>query len=205
MLKPNCSRPISSAGEPHLRRADQAAGVVDQAHGLERRGAIAATPPDVQPLQELGRGAEQRGGRSALHSGDHSGDRQAQATTTRLRDRCKVAIQTNNVETDERGYIYMVDRANTGLHILELTGAGARHRRHCSEAQRCARWPVIAFMVLMAPRWVFRRRGLLKGARRASDAQEWRVAGDRLAVFPRDGWPVGRAFRCSIERRGAAR
>jgi hypothetical protein len=32
------------------------------------------------------------------------------------------AIQTNNVEVDERGYIYIVDRANTGLHILELTG-----------------------------------------------------------------------------------
>jgi hypothetical protein len=38
------------------------------------------------------------------------------------KDRCKVAIQTNNVEIDERGYIYAVDRANTGLHILELTG-----------------------------------------------------------------------------------
>ena len=37
-------------------------------------------------------------------------------------ERCKVAIQTNNVETDDRGYIYIVDRANTGLHILELTG-----------------------------------------------------------------------------------
>jgi hypothetical protein len=37
-------------------------------------------------------------------------------------DSCKVAIQTNNVETDDRGYIYIVDRANTGLHILELTG-----------------------------------------------------------------------------------
>jgi hypothetical protein len=37
-------------------------------------------------------------------------------------DRCKVAIQSNNVETDERGYIYVVDRANTGLHILEVTG-----------------------------------------------------------------------------------
>ena len=36
--------------------------------------------------------------------------------------RCKVAIQTNNVETDSRGYVYIVDRANTGLHILELTG-----------------------------------------------------------------------------------
>lgn len=38
-------------------------------------------------------------------------------------DRCKVAIQTNNVETDARGYIYIVDRANTALHILELDGA----------------------------------------------------------------------------------
>ena len=34
----------------------------------------------------------------------------------------KVAIQTNNVEVDDRGYIYIVDRANTGMHILELTG-----------------------------------------------------------------------------------
>ena len=37
--------------------------------------------------------------------------------------RCKVAIQTNNVEVDDRGYIYTADRANTGLHILEVTGA----------------------------------------------------------------------------------
>jgi hypothetical protein len=37
-------------------------------------------------------------------------------------ERCKVAIQTNNVEVDDRGYIYIVDRANTGLHILALTG-----------------------------------------------------------------------------------
>ncbi len=38
------------------------------------------------------------------------------------RDRCKRAIQTNNVETDARGYVYIVDRANTGVHILEVTG-----------------------------------------------------------------------------------
>jgi hypothetical protein len=37
--------------------------------------------------------------------------------------RCKRVIQTNNVEVDDRGYIYIVDRAHTGLHILELTGA----------------------------------------------------------------------------------
>lgn len=34
--------------------------------------------------------------------------------------RCKVAIQSNNLEVDDRGYIYVVDRANTGLHILEF-------------------------------------------------------------------------------------
>jgi hypothetical protein len=40
-------------------------------------------------------------------------------------------IQTNNVEVDERGYIYIVDRANTGLHILSLTGP----------ARAIANWP----------------------------------------------------------------
>lgn len=38
---------------------------------------------------------------------------------------CKTAIQTNNVEVDDRGFIYLVDRANTGLHIVELTGPAA--------------------------------------------------------------------------------
>ncbi len=37
--------------------------------------------------------------------------------------RCKIEIQSNNVEVDDRGFIYVVDRVNTGLHILELTGA----------------------------------------------------------------------------------
>ncbi len=37
-------------------------------------------------------------------------------------ERCKIVIQTNNVEVDDRGFIYLVDRANTGLHIVELTG-----------------------------------------------------------------------------------
>jgi hypothetical protein len=41
-------------------------------------------------------------------------------------ERCKVAIQSNNVEVDDRGYVYVVDRANTGMHILELTGAARR-------------------------------------------------------------------------------
>jgi hypothetical protein len=37
-------------------------------------------------------------------------------------ERCKTAIQSNNVDVDDRGYMYVVDRANTGMHILELTG-----------------------------------------------------------------------------------
>jgi hypothetical protein len=37
-------------------------------------------------------------------------------------EECFIAIQTNNVEVDERGLIYLFDRANTGLHIVELTG-----------------------------------------------------------------------------------
>ncbi len=38
-------------------------------------------------------------------------------------ERCDRAIQTNNVNLDDRGYFYALDRASTGLHILELTGA----------------------------------------------------------------------------------
>ena len=35
---------------------------------------------------------------------------------------CDTEIQTNNVDIDDRGYIYAVDRSSTGLHIVELTG-----------------------------------------------------------------------------------
>ena len=49
--------------------------------------------------------------------------------------KCKIAIQTNNVEVDDRGYIYAVDRANTGMHILTVTGA-AREAADFSKAQR---------------------------------------------------------------------
>ena len=47
---------------------------------------------------------------------------------------CKVAIETTDVEVDDRGYIYIVDRQNTGLHILELTGA-ARQVADFSKAE----------------------------------------------------------------------
>ena len=37
-------------------------------------------------------------------------------------EHCARVIQTNNVEVDDRGLVYIVDRANNGMHILELTG-----------------------------------------------------------------------------------
>ena len=39
---------------------------------------------------------------------------------------CVKVIQTNNVEVDDRGYVYIVDRADNGMHILELTGPARR-------------------------------------------------------------------------------
>ena len=47
-------------------------------------------------------------------------------TGTGADQKCKIAIQTNNVDVDDRGFIYIVDRANTGMHILDLTGAARR-------------------------------------------------------------------------------
>ncbi len=35
-------------------------------------------------------------------------------------------VATNNVEVDDRGYIYIVDRHGLGMHVLELTGAARR-------------------------------------------------------------------------------
>ncbi|MDP2241732.1 MAG: hypothetical protein Q8K18_16460 [Burkholderiales bacterium] len=35
-------------------------------------------------------------------------------------------VTTNNVEVDERGYIYIVDRHGGGMHILELSGAARK-------------------------------------------------------------------------------
>ena len=35
------------------------------------------------------------------------------------------AIHTNNVEVDDRGLIYIADRAGTGMHIIKLTGQAA--------------------------------------------------------------------------------
>ena len=39
---------------------------------------------------------------------------------------CRPATQTNNVEIDERGFIYSVDRAGSGMHILRLTEDGKK-------------------------------------------------------------------------------
>src|SRR5438477_7124485 len=54
-----------------------------------------------------------------------TGDPASGATDTRCgtyqgtANLCAQVIQTNNVATDDRGYVYIVDRANTGLHILK--------------------------------------------------------------------------------------
>ncbi|MEQ8192856.1 MAG: hypothetical protein RIB59_00060 [Rhodospirillales bacterium] len=41
------------------------------------------------------------------------------------RNGCRRVAQTNNVEIDGRGLIYLADRAGGGLHIVELTGKAA--------------------------------------------------------------------------------
>jgi hypothetical protein len=43
--------------------------------------------------------------------------------TGKTKPRLKKVIQTNDVDLDYRGLIYITDRAGTGLHILEHTGA----------------------------------------------------------------------------------
>ncbi len=103
-------------------------------------------------------------------------------------DRCKTAIQTNNVETDARGYIYIVDRANTGMHILELGGeartVAGLNRRTPDEAPHDR--PDIAR----------RRHGGRHGGARArvktnrpslSQDVPWRPI---AWPFPRDAWPA---------------
>ena len=39
---------------------------------------------------------------------------------------CVPVIQINNTEVDDRGYVYAVDRANSGLFVLEVTGEARR-------------------------------------------------------------------------------
>ena len=46
----------------------------------------------------------------------------AQCTEVDGVEHCDRVISTNNVNIDDRGYLYAVDRANAGLHVLELTG-----------------------------------------------------------------------------------
>ncbi|HLU77643.1 MAG TPA: hypothetical protein VKZ48_07060 [Burkholderiales bacterium] len=46
--------------------------------------------------------------------------------TTNGVETCKIAIQTNNLEIDDRGYVYAVDRANSGMHIVRLTREAER-------------------------------------------------------------------------------
>ena len=51
-----------------------------------------------------------------------NGNTQPSCVVVGGKPRCRIATVTNNVEVDDRGYIYMTDRARSGLHILEVTG-----------------------------------------------------------------------------------
>jgi len=42
----------------------------------------------------------------------------------------KNVIQTNDVDLDSRGLIYITDRAGAGLHILEFTGKVGKSDEH---------------------------------------------------------------------------
>jgi hypothetical protein len=44
------------------------------------------------------------------------------AGDSKITSECRKVIETNNVEVDDRGLIYIADRAGTGMHILRLTG-----------------------------------------------------------------------------------
>jgi hypothetical protein len=50
---------------------------------------------------------------------------------------CKIAVDTNNLDVDDRGYIYLVDAHDTGMHIVQLTGS-ARQLADFSKADGAA-------------------------------------------------------------------
>jgi hypothetical protein len=69
-------------------------------------------------------GKEQIGGRFGTHSSNETLRHQLQARALPLAlQHRRTPPWTNNVEVDDFDYIYIVDRANTAMHTLELTGA----------------------------------------------------------------------------------
>ncbi len=42
---------------------------------------------------------------------------------------CKRSYMTNNLEVDDRGYVYIVDRSGSGMDILKLTNSAAKSKR----------------------------------------------------------------------------
>ncbi len=48
--------------ESHLRSPDQPVGIIDQPHHPQRRGFAGAAPPDIDPVEQVDRIAEQGGG-----------------------------------------------------------------------------------------------------------------------------------------------
>ncbi|MBI4460221.1 MAG: hypothetical protein HY648_09215 [Acidobacteria bacterium] len=87
----------------HFSAGVRAVDVRDPFHPVEAGFFIPAITKQTKPSCE---GAGQGAGEAAAE-----------------KKRCKTVIQTNNVEVDERGYVYTTDRAGTGLHIFQLTGS----------------------------------------------------------------------------------
>lgn len=46
--------------KPHFRRSDQSSGIVDEAHGPQRRCLVVAAPPDVEPFEKVYGRTQQR-------------------------------------------------------------------------------------------------------------------------------------------------
>jgi hypothetical protein len=113
----------------HPRRAlrhplverEHGAGVPQEADVLRplqrRRAGAGRAQPDEPEGSGLVHPGHDQGNRGAGNPGQHGASGLPFTEASKRK-----AIQTNNVEVDERGYVYIVDRANTGLHILELTG-----------------------------------------------------------------------------------
>ena len=110
------------AFETHLRRADQAAGIIDQAHGGMRRRVVAAARADADLIEEIDGGAEQ--GRSAVVGIGHASRNQRDpGARLRERDRGRKPGRTAAHHRD-----VMKDRSI--IHRRRIDGSGRHFQAH---------------------------------------------------------------------------
>ena len=123
--------PVASTGDPETPGADNGGSAFQHFQGY--RGHYCALPTRVNPTiaacSFIGSGLRLFDISDVAHPKEVgyfipaiTDKTDKRCVGTGANERCKVAIQTNNVDVDDRGYIYIVDRANTGMHIIELTG-----------------------------------------------------------------------------------